>query len=83
MAQKRWQRLLQQALETEDYEINCMECFEALDQYAELILTGVDPDDILPTVNQHLEHCSCCTEEFKALMVILQESAKNETSPAS
>lgn len=83
MVQKRWQQLLQKALETEDFEINCMECFEVLDQYAELILTGVDPDDILPSVSPHLEQCSCCTEEFKALMIMLQEAATNETSPAS
>ena len=78
MTQKSWQTLLQSALETEAYEIGCMECFDILDQYAEFIVEGGNPDEIMPTVRQHLDQCNCCTHEFEALMVILQEAAKNQ-----
>ncbi len=76
MTQKPWQLLLQSVLETEAQEINCVECFDLLDQYAEFIVAGGDPHEIMPAVRQHLDHCNCCTHEFEALMVILQEAAK-------
>jgi hypothetical protein len=76
MAAKPWQALLQSVLETEAYEIDCVECFELLDQYAELIFDGIDPDEIMPLVRQHLDCCSCCAHEFEALMVMLQEAAR-------
>jgi hypothetical protein len=77
MSLKSWQTLLQSALETETYEINCVECFDLLDEYAEFINEGGDPQEIMPMVRQHLEQCNCCTHEFEALMVILQEAAKS------
>jgi hypothetical protein len=80
MTQKPWQILLQSALETEAYEISCMECFDLLDQYAEFIVEGDDPHEILLAVKQHLNQCHCCTNEFEALMVMLQEAAKSQPS---
>lgn len=77
MEKKLWQVLLQSALDTEEYEINCLECFNMLDQYADLLLDGTDPDTILPAVRQHLHHCPTCTQEFETLMTMLQEIAKN------
>jgi len=83
MAKKLWQLLLQSALETEEYEINCMECFNLLDQYAEMILDGADPNQIMPAVRQHLKHCPTCTQEFETLMVMIQEAAHNNPLPPS
>jgi hypothetical protein len=83
MIEKPWHSLLQSALETEAHEINCVECFDLLDQYAEFILEGGNPDEIMPTVRQHLDHCNCCTHEFEALMVILQEAARGQPSTAT
>lgn len=83
MARKPWQLLLQAALETEEYEITCVECFDLLDQYADLILDGADPSEIMPIVKQHLNFCSCCTEQFETLITVLQAAAKNQRAPAS
>ena len=76
MAKKLWQVLLQSALDTEEYEINCLECFNMLDQYADLLLEGGDPDSILPAVRQHLHHCPTCTQEFETLMTMLRDIAQ-------
>ncbi len=78
MAKKTWQLLLQSALETEEYEIACMECFDLLDQYADLLLEGADPSEIMPTVRQHLKHCIGCTDEFEALITMLQKKTKSQ-----
>jgi hypothetical protein len=80
MTAKPWQILLQSVLETEVYEIDCPECFDMLDQYAELILDGANPNEIMPLVRQHLDCCNCCAHEFEALMVILQEAARGQPS---
>jgi hypothetical protein len=80
MTKKLWQLLLQSALETEEYEISCLECFNLLDQYADLILDGTDPSEIMPAVRQHLNHCPTCTRQFEALMIMIQEAAKNRHS---
>lgn len=78
MTAKPWQTLLQSVLETEAYEIDCVECFELLDQYADLILDGANPDEIMPLVKQHLDSCHCCAHEFEAVMVMLQEAARSQ-----
>lgn len=79
-----WLSLLKSALETEEYEITCEECFEVLDMYADLILDGADPAQIMPLVKQHLNQCNCCARELEALVVMIQEAAKesNMLSPA-
>ena len=82
MTKQLWQLLLQSALETQEIEISCLECWNLLDQYADLILDGTNPDEIMPAVRQHLNNCPTCTEEFETLMLMIQEAAKNQQSPA-
>ena len=77
MSNSLWQTLLKAALETDDYEISCQECFDALDLYADLILEGAEPTEIMPLVTQHLKQCNCCTNELEAMVVMIQEAAKN------
>ena len=73
-----WQALLKSAFETEEYEIDCEECFNLLDMYAELLIEGTDPAEIMPTVKQHLKQCNCCDRELEALMVMIQEAATQQ-----
>ena len=80
MTKELWRLLLQSALESEEYEISCVECFNLLDQYADLILDGADPKEIMPAVRQHLNNCPTCTDEFETLMLMIQEAAKNQQS---
>jgi hypothetical protein len=53
-------------------EIACDECFEHLDRFAEEVLTGKDPAEVMPLVQDHLERCGCCREEFEALLNALR-----------
>jgi hypothetical protein len=81
MTKQLWQLLLQSALETEEIEISCLECWNLLDQYADLILDGAEPDEIMSSVRQHLNNCPTCTHEFETLMLMIQEAAKSQQSP--
>ena len=72
------QKLVQSALETEDVEIDCEECYNLLDMYADILVAEDNPDVMMPTVKQHLKQCNCCASELEALMVMLEEVVSQE-----
>jgi anti-sigma factor RsiW len=48
-------------------QVTCEECFELLDQYVDLELTGADADARLPGMRAHLEGCPACHEDHESL----------------
>lgn len=52
-------------------EIGCDECFEKLDCFVEMALAGKDAADAMPLVQDHLDRCRDCREEFEALLAAL------------
>lgn len=61
-------RIVRSILTAHPDEIGCDECFEQLDQFVELTLAGKDAAAALPLVNDHLQRCVNCHEEFEALL---------------
>jgi hypothetical protein len=57
---------------TRSDEIDCDECFEQVDRFTEMVLDGRDAAEALPLVEDHLERCKDCREEFEALMTALR-----------
>ena len=57
---------------TRSDEIDCGECFERLDWFAEAIQAGMSPSHAMPLVQDHVERCPDCKQEFLALMKALQ-----------
>ena len=53
-------------------EIACDNCFDKLDQFAELVLEGKDASAAMPLIQHHLDHCKDCREEFDALLQSLK-----------
>lgn len=53
-------------------EIGCDECFEQVDRFAEMVLEGRDAAEALPLVEDHLDRCDDCREEFEALITALR-----------
>jgi len=49
-------------------EISCDECFEQLDQFTEQVLEGKPAAEAMPLVEDHLNRCIDCREEFEALL---------------
>ncbi|NDJ51796.1 MAG: hypothetical protein GYB68_01775 [Chloroflexi bacterium] len=64
---------------TQEHELDCEECYEHLDHYAEMLQNGEDPSAVLPQVKEHLEMCSCCTEELGALISVLEGQAEAQS----
>ena len=68
-------------LTTRPDEIDCRECFERLDQFAEMVIAGGSPSGALPLVQDHLGRCPDCWQEYLALMAALRaDSASVQVS---
>ena len=53
-------------------ELGCDECFEQVDRFADMVLEGRDASEALPLVQDHLDRCRDCHEEFEALVTALR-----------
>jgi hypothetical protein len=63
--------LLGEIAETREVEIGCDECFEQVDRFVEMKLSGLNTAQAMPLVQEHLEICGECREEFEALLLAL------------
>jgi len=66
--------LVRQVERTREVEYACEEVHRLLDQFAEAIARGEDASRLMPLVEQHLEMCPDCREEYEALIRILRMS---------
>jgi hypothetical protein len=57
---------------TQEDEADCVDCYEELDVYAEMLKDGKDPDVVMPMIKHHLEVCKCCREELEGLISALE-----------
>jgi hypothetical protein len=53
-------------------EIGCDECFAQMDQFVDMVLEGKNAAEAMPLVQDHLDRCGDCREEFEALLVAVQ-----------
>jgi hypothetical protein len=68
-------RMVHGIVTTRPDEIACGECFEQLDRFAELALAGEEMPEAMRLVQDHLERCGDCREEFEALLAALRALA--------
>lgn len=64
--------MVQMIAATRPDEIGCDECFEQLDRFAETVLAGKNAAEAMPLVQDHLNRCGDCREEFEALLTALR-----------
>ena len=67
-------KLVRGVAETHETEIGCDECFEQLDGFAELGLSGAEASSVMPLVDDHLDRCEDCRNEFEALLTALRST---------
>ena len=58
-------------MNTVDNEIGCADCFAVLDKFIDLKSQGKKAQDIMPLVQDHLERCGDCHEEYMAVLEAL------------
>jgi len=71
-------KIVKGVLSTRNDEIDCDECLEQLDRFAELKLAGKAPEEAIPLVQAHLNRCADCRAEFEALLSALQAEQDSE-----
>ena len=61
---------------TKSDEIGCDECFEQIDEFVDLKLHGKNAAEALPLLQDHLDRCNGCREEFEALLDCIRATAE-------
>jgi predicted component of type VI protein secretion system len=69
------QKVLTMLSNTQEEELTCDQVFAVLDQFTELAARGEDVEQLMPLIQHHLEMCSDCMEEYKALRNIVMNAA--------
>lgn len=64
-------------------ELTCEECFEELDRYVELELSGADADAGVPGMRAHLDGCPACSEDHRSLRALVETEARPPDPPGS
>jgi hypothetical protein len=52
-------------------ELTCEQCFEQLDRYVELELSGADLESAVPGMRAHLDGCPACHEDHESLRALV------------
>lgn len=61
------QSLLEMLLQTKDEEASCEDCLEYMAEFAESALTRMSVPESLQIIDDHVQFCGECREEFEAL----------------
>ena len=65
-------KLVRFVADTHETEIGCDECFERLDRFAEIEISGAEASVAMPLVDDHLDKCADCRRKFEALLRALR-----------
>ena len=63
-----WRLLLLISQSKEPIQLTCEECFVLLGYDADLLASGITPDEIYPSVNHHISFCTACQTKFEYLL---------------
>ena len=66
------QKLMNAVKMTREHELDCGHCYDELDQFVELELSGKNAVEVMPLVQEHLDLCGACREEYQALLDALK-----------
>jgi len=69
-------RMVKSIADTRSNEIGCDDCFEQIDRFVEIKLQGKDAAEAMPLVQDHLNRCVGCREEFEALLDCLRATTE-------
>jgi hypothetical protein len=67
--------MLLRLLGPSESELGCDQCFDELDRYVELELSGANADAAVPGLHAHLAGCPACAEEHESLRALLELEA--------
>ena len=65
-------KMMNSVKSTRDEELTCGHCFDELDQFIEMKLSGKNAEEAMPLVQDHLNRCDACREEYEVLLEAIQ-----------
>ncbi len=69
---------LERLLGPTGFEVSCERCFELLDEYVDLELSGVDAEARVPGLRTHLDACPACREDHEGLLALVAAGSLDE-----
>ena len=63
--------LVGRLLGPEGPELTCEQCFDLLDRYVDLEVSGAAADEQAPGMRAHLEGCPACDEDHASLLAFV------------
>ncbi|RLE02154.1 MAG: hypothetical protein DRJ13_05930 [Bacteroidetes bacterium] len=57
---------------TREVELTCGHCYDELDLFIEMKLSGKNANEAMPLVKEHLDRCAACREEYEFLLLALE-----------
>lgn len=70
------QKLMNAVKSTRDQELDCGHCYDELDRFIEMKLSGKNAAEAMPLVQEHLDRCPPCREEYEVLLEALKALAQ-------
>ena len=68
--------LIEMVMGTRDQEMTCDECVADIAEFVEVQLTGKPLSEALQAVQEHLDRCYDCTDEYHVLRQALEALAE-------
>ena len=65
-------KMMNSVKSTRDQELTCGHCYDELDHFIEIKLSGKNAEEAMPLVIEHLDRCPACREEYEVLLEALQ-----------
>jgi hypothetical protein len=63
---------LERFLSTDPRDAGCEEAMKALHVYAELMMSGQDPEERFPGIAAHIKACGPCQEDLAGLLAAIR-----------
>lgn len=70
---------LRTLLTTDARDVGCEQTWQLIDVYAELVLSGEDPEHTFPGITVHLASCDPCAEDYRGLLMIMRAAAEQRS----
>ena len=66
------QKLMSAVKSTRETELACGHCYDELGHFIEIKLSGKKASEAMPLVQEHLDRCPPCREEYEVLLEALK-----------
>jgi hypothetical protein len=71
-------RILALLVGSDELELSCEQCFDALDRYVDFEVAGIDAEARVPGMRAHLRGCPACADDHASLVQLAGRESDRE-----